>query len=368
MNILQNRNAILGVIVLVAVVGVVVVTGAFKSDKQKGSPTSKTETKQVSELAERELTFGGSSGRPTFSVKAPVGWSTAEDSRVDFLIGSLIGEKLPDGSNFTPNINFIISKHEIAATSIADYTSSWKEVMAKSYPSMRFLSDDIKKVGELDAYIMNIVQTRPDGVDVHQIQYMFWVDSDGVLAVVGSAPDLSWDKYEKVIKASIESVKVEKKAETSESSSSQKYSNEKFGITLDPPEGWVKEDVSEAGMQDEPLVAFFPQTGRNAQNINIVVEDLTAGPLTLDEYTESMLSSAKNQNKDINFLESKKVTFAGLPAYRIVYSIPSKGTKDMMLWTVRGNLAYVFMYDAQPQNFDEFISLAEKVAATVAIK
>lgn len=146
------------------------------------------------------------------------------------------------------------------------------------------------------------------------------------------------------------------------------YSNSKFGISLEYPSNWIKEDGSEAGKFDVGLVAFDPPRG--SQYIAIIVEDLRPDPLTLEEYTESMISSAKNQVKDINFLESKSTTFAGNAGYKIIITGESRGVKfrDMMTWTVKNGIAYDFNYRAQPDNYEEFIAVAEKMAASVRIK
>lgn len=146
------------------------------------------------------------------------------------------------------------------------------------------------------------------------------------------------------------------------------YSNSKFGISLEYPSNWIKEDGSEAGTPDKGLVAFGPPQG--SQYMTIIVEDLRSNPLTLEEFTESMISSGKDQVKDINFLESKSTTFAGNAGYKIIITGESRGVRfrDMMLWTVKNDLAYVFSYRAQPDNYEEYIGVAEKMAASVRIK
>lgn len=146
------------------------------------------------------------------------------------------------------------------------------------------------------------------------------------------------------------------------------YSNSKFGVSLEYPSDWIKEIGSEAGTEEKELVALGPPQG--SPYVTIIVEDLRSDPLTLEEYTESMITSGRNQVKDINFLQSKSTTFAGLPAYKIIVTGESRGVrfKDMMIWTVKNGIAYDFNYLAQPDNYEEYIAVAEKMAATVKIK
>lgn len=211
------------VLVLLSVIVLLILTGILKlnfsvTNSKTGKKVSlgndaQSSAKQTAVaprklLAERALTFGGASGKPTFSVNIPTGWSKGDETRVDLLVGSPDAEKLSNGQNFTPNVNFIIAKHEIPAKSINDYQGTWKKIMEQSYPSLKFSKDTLTKVGDFDAYMLEGVQTRPEGDEIHQVQYVLWVDDTWVLAIVGSAPQPTWSTYEPLISASVKTLKV----------------------------------------------------------------------------------------------------------------------------------------------------------------
>lgn len=386
MKFFKNKKILVGIIIFVCFVVFLLATGVLKfnfsvrrTSENPVLPTSQTPqvNSQTKLLADRASTFGGTIGKPTFSVFVPLGWSKGDNPKVALVVGSEELENLSNNQTFRPNINFIIAKHEIAAKSIKDYASLWKPFMSKYYPSSKFNNDYTKKVGNFDVYVLDGLQTRADGSEIHQIQYIFWIDENLALAAVGSAPSSVWNKYEKAIIASIESVKLEKVAEVEKSGSPSAvifhYSNDKFGVSLDYPVNWTKKDGSEEGTQDKALVEFFPPKNSKTQTANVIIEDLSANPLTLEKYTESMLTSAKDQVKNINFLESKETQFGGLPGYRIIVSGDSSPAfsssfKSLMTWTVKGNLAYVFTYNTDPAGFDEFFNVAEQMISSLKIK
>lgn len=381
MKIFKNKKILVGIIIFVCLVVFLLATGALKFNfsvrKISENSSSPTIIPQTKLLADRALTFGGTNGKPTFSVFVPLGWSRGDNPKVALIVGSEELENLSNNQTFRPNINFIIAKHEIAAKSIKDYASLWKPFMSKYYPSSKFTNDYTKKVDNFDVYVLDGLQTKADGSEIHQVQYVFWIDENLALAAVGSAPSSVWNKYEKAILASIESVKLENAAEIEKSSSPSAailhYTNDKFGVSLDYPSDWVKKDGSEEGTQDKALVEFFPPNNSKTQTANVIIEDLSANPLTLEKYTESMLTSAKDQVKNINFLESKETQFGGLAGYKIIVSGDSSSEfssafKSLMVWTVKGNFAYVFTYNTDPAGFDEFLGAAEQMISSLKIK
>lgn len=210
---LPKNKAVLVVGGIVILVVLLIATGALKFDfeltKGSGEPRGGKSgaPAQQSKLAKR-IEFGGTADKPKFSIAAPVGWAKGEEPSVDLAIGSVTPEKLPEGGSFTVNIIATIGPHPYAVLGISDYRSSWKDYMLGQYPSMEFVADDEGNVGGLEAYVFEMKQTRGDGLVVHQIQYIFYIDSKYGLGVTGSAPEGVWDKYKEVIKASIESLEL----------------------------------------------------------------------------------------------------------------------------------------------------------------
>lgn len=210
-NLPQNRAVLAGA-GIVAVIAALLLTGALKFDftvgklgvqKEDGAQTPAQQEK----LASRATNFGGTGGKPEFSIKLPQGWAKGElEQQVDLAVGSITPEKLPNGTNFTVNIIATISPHPIAAASIEDYRASWKQYLLNLYPSMEFVKDSTATVSGMEAYVIEGKQTRADGVVVHQVQYVFYISDKYAMGITASAPDAFWDKYKDAMKVSIESL------------------------------------------------------------------------------------------------------------------------------------------------------------------
>lgn len=126
---------------------------------------------------------------------------------VDFVAGSPLSETLSNGQKFTVNINAIADKHGPAVKSFDDYVASWKNETLAQSPSMEFVADGTKTVNGMDVYILEMKNTRPDNMVIHQIQYLFYVDDTYAMVTTGSVPDETWAKYQGVISESLESIK-----------------------------------------------------------------------------------------------------------------------------------------------------------------
>ena len=213
-GLLQNKKLLIGLGVVVAGIAVLVLTGTlkFSASVRKTEPTTIEETKEPEEtrqqqrLSPRAVTFKGAKVGVTMSIKLPLGWVTGKDERADLIAGSQTPEKLDNGQTFTANINASVGKHPTGVTSFADIEKKWKEGLLDQYPSMEIVTDSSKKVGGLDVYVLEVKNTRPDGVVVRQVQYVFYLDDTYMATATGSVPDSVWDKYGGVIKDSIESL------------------------------------------------------------------------------------------------------------------------------------------------------------------
>lgn len=224
-NLLTNKKLLIGIGIFVVLTILLLATGILKfeasfkrNDINEGLPSNSqqettvpqnTPTKEVMQqekLASRATQFSDKEGTVSFSIRLPVGWSTAENSKVNFVAGSMTPEKLSNGKEFTVNLNAVIAPHESSMQTFEDYQKLWKDEMLSQYPSMEFVADDTTKINGMDVYILEVNNNSPDGTLLRQVQYVFYVDKDIALALTGTSPDESWEKYKTVIKESFESI------------------------------------------------------------------------------------------------------------------------------------------------------------------
>lgn len=369
-NLSKNKFVLVGA-GAVAVIAVLLLTGALKFSFTAGKPGVQKESgsqtlNQQEKLASRATNFGGTGEKPEFSIRLPQGWAKGElEQQVDLAVGSITPEKLPSGTNFTVNIVASISPHPIPASGIGDYRASWKDYMLNQYPSMEFVRDDMASVSGMDAYVFEMKQTRGDGVVVHQLQYVFYVDSKYALGVTASVPEEVWNKYKGVVRTSLESIeKVSSGASETQSLTKEgeeelvSYTNSTLGITIKHPRAWEKVENLKDG-----LVSFSAPAQKHTANI---LANKLPKTFTLDEYTKTSLDQLKE--KDIEITEQKKTTLSGLPAYKIVYTL-ADDIKFMQVWAPKGGREYVFTYAGKTSSdYDERVSTAQKMVESIVIE
>jgi len=114
------------------------------------------------------------------------------------------------------------------------------------------------------------------------------------------------------------------------------------------------------------VVFFAPTEGPSdifQDNVNIIVQDLSAQPMTLDEYTELSLGQIEQFITDPSILDSSAVTLADIPGHRVVYT-GKQGQYDlkwMQVWTVQNNKAYVISYTAETSKYSTFLETVQEM-------
>lgn len=214
----RSKKIMLGIVLFVLFIWVLSALGVLKfsftvnknrrslqsEEIDQSEPTVKPS--QQSKLSSRPVTFIAAKNQATFSLKLPLGWQTGRNDQVDLVAGSLTAEKLPNGQTFTPNINAVVDVHQPVVANFVDYQAKWKDILLSQYPSMDFVRDFSTRVDNMDVYALEVKNTRPDGLVLHQIQYMFYVDDRYAMMVTGTVPDSVWGQYSNILNQSLASI------------------------------------------------------------------------------------------------------------------------------------------------------------------
>ena len=99
------------------------------------------------------------------------------------------------------------------------------------------------------------------------------------------------------------------------------------------------------------------------ENVNIIVEDLSDQPMTLDEYTELSVQQLEQSVTDLNILDSSPFTLTDIPGHKVVYT-GKQGQYDlkwMQVWTVKNDKAYVISYTAETDTYSAFLGTAQEM-------
>ncbi|MCX6742050.1 MAG: PsbP-related protein [Candidatus Pacearchaeota archaeon] len=141
------------------------------------------------------------------------------------------------------------------------------------------------------------------------------------------------------------------------------YDNSAYGIRITYPSNWEKEEKS-TGMV---IVEFFsPKESVSdaiTENLNVVIEDLSAQPMTLNEYTNLSIKNIKLYFTDVNMIDSSATTLGGNSAHKVVYTanMGQYNGKFMQVYTIRNNKAYVITYTAQPSTYSYYLDIINQM-------
>lgn len=144
----------------------------------------------------------------------------------------------------------------------------------------------------------------------------------------------------------------------------QRYEDDKTGLTIGVPEGWVATPYQEA------LVALIsPQNGEEdffLENLLITADDQFKD-LTLASYLKALAAEVRKRYPDTQTLESGEVEVAGIAGHWMVDSFTgSKGaTQVYRVVLVNGPVAYVLHGTAPVQSFERYRPIFEAMAQSV---
>jgi len=140
------------------------------------------------------------------------------------------------------------------------------------------------------------------------------------------------------------------------------YDSPAYGIRIGYPSDWTK---SEQFMGS--VVAFLSPTESTSdifrENLNVIVQDLSTQPMTLDEYTELSVSQIKQFFTDANITDSSATTLDGNPAHKVVYTGKQGqyNLKWMQVWVVKENKAYIISYTAEVNKYPDFLGTIQQM-------
>ena len=197
-------------------------------------------------------------------------------------------------------------------------------------------------------------------------------------------------------------------AQTNSVGNIDEYENTLFGLSIDYPSTWIIDEFEKKIKNDDivginNIVIFCPNPNTLKQSpsaqinntntrctnpeksFDIYVHNLPKG-MTLEEFTNSKISSYKLELTDFKIIESNpRIIIDDIPAYKVTYTYTDKNNNDkkvqvMEVWTVisndkdRDNLenhvgkAYSLRYEAIPIEFPIYLNTANNTISSFEFK
>lgn len=135
------------------------------------------------------------------------------------------------------------------------------------------------------------------------------------------------------------------------------YENVQYGFGMSHPINWI---VQEPDANDQGIVVGFLAPGEDVNSpatyLLVQIEKLPSGQkITLEQYGQAVQRNLKAAMPDLKILTESDISIGGQPGHAIVYNLASQDVTFRVLkaWTLRGEKAYAFTYNAPDDRYDE---------------
>lgn len=138
------------------------------------------------------------------------------------------------------------------------------------------------------------------------------------------------------------------------------YTDAANKFTINYPDKWVKKNNVNA------IVFLSPKESDKdlfQENANLMLQDLSQKPMNLQQYTELTKKQVTDNLGASAIVSLKNATIAGQQGKEFVYNMNYQGRslKLKQYWFIKGNIAYLFSYTAEPSEYGKYESTATEM-------
>ncbi|MGC1134916.1 MAG: tetratricopeptide repeat protein, partial [Nitrososphaeraceae archaeon] len=147
------------------------------------------------------------------------------------------------------------------------------------------------------------------------------------------------------------------------------YDNPVYGFKMQYPSDWTLEEGFLGGVIgfESPQESAFDVL----ENLIVSVEDLPFQNMSLEEYVNSDINTARQSLSEFKLIESTPTTFAGQPAIKVVFiaittTLTTEGLapeeiKLMSVYTKFNDKAYIISYNSEPSKYSIYLPIIQKM-------
>jgi len=143
------------------------------------------------------------------------------------------------------------------------------------------------------------------------------------------------------------------------------YVNSTYGIKLQYPSSWDKEENGTRQDTETDVVTFYPPAVNSNASLDISIDDISDEKgIALAQYTSSGVSDLKQSLKNFKLVGlSTNSVLAGLPAYKSIYTYADQNAifKDMEIGAIKGDKAYILTYEVGVNEYDKYLPIIQEL-------
>jgi eukaryotic-like serine/threonine-protein kinase len=143
------------------------------------------------------------------------------------------------------------------------------------------------------------------------------------------------------------------------------YVNSTYGIKLQYPFSWDKEENGTKQDTETDVVTFYPPAANSNASLDISIDDISDEKgIGLAQYASSGVSDLKQSLTNFKSLGlATNSVLAGLPAYKSIYTYVDQNTifKDMEIGAIKGDKIYILTYEAGINEYDKYLPIIQEL-------
>ncbi|MBE9045729.1 protein kinase [Pleurocapsales cyanobacterium LEGE 10410] len=146
------------------------------------------------------------------------------------------------------------------------------------------------------------------------------------------------------------------------------YENSSQGFELNYPEVWSKQKRDDFFTSGTVFLSPLENdSDKFKERVSVLVEDLS-GSMSLAQYTAESIAEIKRLS-DPNVGEAQTVKLGDRPGQQVIYEGEEHGSsiQRMQTWSVEGDRAYIITYTAQPQSYNKYLPIVERMIESFKI-
>ena len=148
------------------------------------------------------------------------------------------------------------------------------------------------------------------------------------------------------------------------------YENGQYGFALKYPAAWSFAETQGGA------AAIFYSPKENAldifkENVNIVIQDISQNPMTLEKYTETAITQMNDVfGTNMEILVSTQISIDNRPAHQFIFigKGPDGNLQYQCRWTLVGTTAYQITYTAIASGYERHLAGAERIMGSFRIR
>jgi eukaryotic-like serine/threonine-protein kinase len=143
------------------------------------------------------------------------------------------------------------------------------------------------------------------------------------------------------------------------------YVNSTYGIKLQYPSSWDKQENGTKQGTETDVVTFSPPAINSNASLDISIDNISdERGIALAKYASSGVSDLKQSLKSFKLVGlTTNNVLAGLPAYKSISTYVDQKTifKDMEIGAIKGDKVYILTYEAGINEYDKYLPITQEL-------